>query len=259
MKKPSCYISLSRHIVFASLMMIFGGGAGAATFQTFMDNEPGFLTAVGPGKIVKTEDFSTATNMTPVAPAGGSPDVWNGFTVEVYGSNSPAYGGSRYCFDLGGPSCINWNASAPHIRGLYGDFNGPNLGLSIKPDNHVIAFSFDFVDWNDYGQRSEFIVIASDGSATTVTGPVNPGGAPPKKFGVTLSAADISAGRYITEIRWVGVAGNPEVVGFYNFKTVTNPVLASSISPVPSLSTWATVFLSFILFAVAIFNRRRHF
>ena len=102
-------------------------------------------------------------------------------------------------------------------------------------------------------------MIASDGSATTVTGPVNPGGAPPKKFGVTLSAADISAGRYITEIRWLGVAGNPEVVGFYNFKTVTNPVLASSISPVPSLSTWATVFLSFILFAVAIFNRRRHF
>ena len=143
---------------------------------------------------------------------------------------------------------------------MYGDFNGPDLGLSIKPDNQVIAgFSFDFVDWNDFGQRSEFIVIASDGSTTTVTGPVNPGGAPSQKFGVTLSAADIAAGRYITEIRWVGVPGNSEVVGFYNFKTFTNPVLASSINPVPSLSTWAIVLLALMVLAVAVLNQRRRF
>ena len=219
----------------------------AATFQTFVDDESGFMAALGPATVVKTENFASAADLSPVAPAAGAPDVWNGFTAQVYGSGGPYYGGARYCQDLGGSNCIYWNSSAPRIPGLYGDF-GPGLGISLKPASPTIAaISFDFIDWNDGGQRSDLTVIASDGSTTTVTGPTNPYNAPPKKFGVVLSAADIAAGRYITELRWMGLPNSSEVVGFYNVKTFTNPVLESSVKPVPSLSAWALALLSLLM------------
>ena len=223
----------------------------AATFQTFVDDESGFMAALGPATVVKTENFASAADLSPVAPAAGAPDVWNGFTAQVYGSGRPYYGGARYCQDLGGRTCINWNSSAPRIPGLYGDF-GPGLGISLKPASPTIAaIRFDFIDWNDGSQRSDLTVIASDGSTTTVTGPTNPSKAPPKKFGVVLSAADIAAGRYITELRWMGLPNNSEVVGFYNVKTFANPVLESSVKPsvkpVPSLSAWALALLSLLM------------
>ena len=223
------------------------GSVHAATFLTFVDDEPGFLAAIGPATVIKTETFASAADLAPVAPAAGAPDVWNGFTAQVYGSGGPYFGGARYCQDLGGSNCINWNSSTPRIPGLFGVF-GPGLGISLKPANPTIAaISFDFVDWNDFSQRSDLTIIASDGSTTTVTGPTNPSGAPPKKFGVVLSAADIAAGRYITELRWMGLPNKKEAVGFYNVKTFTNPLLDSSIKEVPSLSEWALALLSLLM------------
>jgi hypothetical protein len=74
-----------------------------------------------------------------------------------------------------------------------------------------------------------------------------------------LSAADIAAGRYITELRWMGLPGKSEVVGFYNVKTFTNPVLESSVEPVPSLSAWALALLSlFMIGMVAVKGWRKN-
>jgi hypothetical protein len=233
-------------------------GAQAATFQTFVNDSAGFLAAIGPGTVVQTEDFASAVDMQPVAAAAAAPDVWNGFTVQVIGPGTGPYQPSRYCASLNSASCISWNVNAPAVPGIYGAFSSaPDAGLSIKPASSTIAgFSFDFSDWNDFGQRSQFEVLASDGTSTLVTGPSNPAGAPPMSFGVTLSPADIAAGRYVTEIRWLGLPGQSEVVGFYNFKVYTNPVLTSPAA-VPTLSGWALLLLSAGMAGGLALSRRR--
>ena len=58
----------------------------------------------------------------------------------------------------------------------------------------------------------------------------NAGGAPPQTFGVALSSADIAAGKYITEIKWYGLPGQAEVVGFWEFSLFTNQNLESVAS-----------------------------
>ena len=236
----------------ALAILILPHTTNAATFLTFVDNPSGFSAAIGSGSIVLTEDFSTAVNGNFIPDQGASPDVWNGFTVGMIGDGSgPSYGKSKYCSNLQGAGCITWNSNAPAVPGIYGSFGGfglVNNGISIKPTaNNVGGFSFDFTDWNDSGQRSQFQVLASDGTSTTVTGPVNPANYPPQTFGVTLSPADLAAGRYITEIQWLGTPSNAEVVGFYNFKTFTNPVISDSFKPVPSLSTLMLALLSMSL------------
>lgn len=132
---------------------------------------------------------------------------------------------------------MSWNASSPQVPGIYGSVgSGDAIGISFQPTTDTIAgFSFDFVDWNDGGERSYFIVIASDGTETIVSGPANAWDAPPQNFAATLSAADIAEGKYIQEIRLVGVAPDgSEVVGFYNFRLLSNPLLDSAPSDTPS-------------------------
>ncbi|WP_298435398.1 hypothetical protein [Ottowia sp.] len=248
--------SVSRGFV-AAVALLLTHGAQAATFLTFLDDQAGFMSAIGSGTVVRTEDFSTVVDGQLVAAESASPDVWNGFTVQVIGNGTSYYSPSKYCTALNSASCINWNSQTPAVPGIYGAFaNPPEAGLSIKPLSSTIAgFSFDFSDWNDLGQRSEFLVLASDGTSTLVTGPSNPPGAPPKNFGVTLAPADIAAGRYLTEVRWVGVSGQSEVVGFYNFKTYTNPVLTPA--PVPALSGWMLMLLSAGCAGLLEMSRRR--
>jgi hypothetical protein len=244
-------------LAVAAAALLVAPGAQAATFLTFVDDPAGFMAAVGPGTVVQTEDFATAVNAQPVAAESASPDVWNGFTVQVIGPGTGPYQPSKYCAQLNSASCINWNVNAPAVPGIYGAFSSaPDAGLSIKPSSSTIAgFSFDFSDWNDGSQRSQFQVLASDGTSTLVTGPSNPWNAPPQNFGVTLSPADIAAGRYVTEIRWLGAPGQSEVVGFYNFKTFTNPVL-TPVAPVPALSGWALLLLSGLAGGLALSRRR---
>ncbi|MDZ7583787.1 MAG: choice-of-anchor U domain-containing protein, partial [Thiobacillus sp.] len=235
-RSPRALRSLALGIViYTALLSIPTTSVQAATFLTFVDDYAGFEAAVGAGSVVSSENFATAVNGTPVGPAG-SPDTWNGFTASAYGTGTGPYGASKYCTDLSAATCINWNTSTPAMAGIYGSVGtGPTIGISFKPTSNTIAgFSFDFVDWNDGGQRSEFVVIASDATETVVTGPINAWNAPPQNFAVTLSTADIAAGKYITEIRLVGVAGQAEVVGFYNFKFLTNPVLESGYTVTPS-------------------------
>lgn len=252
-------------VVCTALLSIPITNVQAATFLTFVDDYAGFEAAVGAGSVVTSENFATAVNGTLVGPAG-SPDTWNGFTASVYGTGPRPYGDSKYCTDLSAATCINWNTSTPAVAGIYGSVGtGPTIGISFKPTSNTIAgFSFDFVDWNDGGQRSEFVVIASDATETVVTGPINAFNAPPQNFAVTLSTADIAAGKYITEIRLVGAAGNSEVVGFYNFKFLTNPVLESGYTvtggaaSIPTLSEWALLMLAGLmgLFGMAQVRRR---
>ena len=205
--------------------------AHAATFVTFVDDQPGYLAAIGAGTVTTNEDFSGSVDQQPIG-AAGTPDIWTGFTVEAYGpNNASTYSPSRYCQALNQGTCIYWNGAVPAVPGVYGAVTS-GFGVSFKPTSPTIAgMSFDFVDWNDGGLRSELVLLASDGSTTTVSGSANPSGAPPQTFGVTLSPADIAAGIYITEMRWVGLTANDEVVGFYNVRTYTNPVI-TNVPPV---------------------------
>ncbi len=221
----------------------------AASFQTFLDDEAGFMAALGAdAKLVATEDFSSATNDALVAAETAAPDVWNGFTARVIGSGQSPWGASKYCLDLS--TCVSWNSSTPAVPGIYGGFNTPAVGISIVPTlDHIVGFSFDFIDWNDGSLRSEFVIVASDGTSIPVSGPVNPGSAPPQTFGIALSAADIKAGITIEEIRWVGTASGSEIVGFYDFRTYTAHEV-DSVKAVPVLPFWALVVLSgFVLHA----------
>ncbi|ARU04568.1 hypothetical protein CCO03_07650 [Comamonas serinivorans] len=221
------------------------GGAHAATFQTYVDDMPGFLAAVGPVSVVTVEDFRSVTANTSVG-APGHPDTWNGFTAEVYLSATTGYGSyfmygyPNYCTALNGTGCIDWNPNVA-VPGLRGSMSNGS-GVSLKPTSNVIAgISFDVIDWNDIvANRSVLHIFASDGSTTTVTGPAQASGAPPQSFGVKLSQADIDNGLYVSEIRWVGnnVPGqenefqNNEAVGFFNVRTYSNPNLLANGLPV---------------------------
>ena len=229
--------TIGRGLVIASLA--WSAQSQAATFLTFVDDQPGFLTAIGSGTTVATEDFSTVVDGQLLGPQG-SPDAWNGFTVETYGTGSGLiYGPSKYCTLLNSPACVGWNVSTPAVPGIYGSVAEPTGGLLFKLTSPTIAaVSFDFVDWNDGSERSQLIATASDGTETVVQGPTNAPGAPPQTFGVTLSPADIAAGIYVTQIRWVGLVGGSEVVGFYDFKTYTNPVITNT-PPVANPDTYA--------------------
>lgn len=235
-------------------LLFSAAAASAATFQTFVDDEPGFQAALGSATVVRSENFATAVDQAQVAAAGASGDVWNGFTINKFGSGGQL-GGSRYCTDLGGPNCVNWNPTTPRVPGLFGDM-APNAGVSIKPTVSTTAgMSFSFVDWNDGAQKSALTILASDGTSTVVTGPTNPDGAPPKTFGVVLSQADLAAGRYITELRWLGIPAQPqsEAVGFYNFRSFSNSRLESTTPrAVPSLQAWAVMILGGLLALIAV-------
>jgi hypothetical protein len=219
------------------LMFSWTMGSHAATFSTFIDDQPGFLSAIGSGTIATHEDFSSSVNLKPIGSAG-NPDIWNGFTVEAYGPNTgTSWSPSKYCQNLSSGSgtsnlseeCLFWNSEAPAVPGIYAAVNLDN-GISFKLANSAIAaFSFDFVDWNDAFERSDLRIFASDGTSTTVSDPTNIFDAPPQKFGVTLSPADIAAGLYIKEIRWMGIDAMGEVVGFYNFQTYTNPKIQNNL------------------------------
>lgn len=218
------------------LMFSWTMGSHAATFSTFIDNQPGFLSAIGSGTIATHEDFSSSVNLKPIGSAG-NPDIWNGFTVEAYGTNTGTdWSPSKYCQALNSGAgasdfskeCLFWNTKAPAVPGIYAAVNLDN-GISFKLANSAIAaFSFDFVDWNDVFERSNIRVFASDGTSTIVSDPTNIFDAPPQKFGVTLSPDDIAAGLYIKEIRWMGIDALGEVVGFYNFQTYTNPKIKNN-------------------------------
>ncbi|MDO9140563.1 MAG: hypothetical protein Q7U38_09585, partial [Methylobacter sp.] len=219
-------------LMFAVMFLSGEAMASSSTFHTFIDDYSGFQNAVGLNAVTYTENLSAAVNEKVVG-SPSEPDEWNGFTVSTFGVGEPAWGYSKYCTNLS--VCINWNASVPAVAGIYGSVDGQqNLGISFKPTRNTMAgFSFDFVDWNDEWQRSQFVILASDGSQTVVTGPTNPNGAAPQNFAVTLSKEDLDAGKYITEIRLVGFETNAEVVGFYNFRFLTNPTLEA----VPSTDT----------------------
>lgn len=228
--------------------------AVAATFQTFVDDEPGFLAAIGSGTVSTLEDFSSATDMQAIG-AAGSPDAWNGFTIEAFGLNSGTnWSPSKYCQQLNyqntpttvAGSCIYWNTMVPATPGVYAAVNLDN-GISFKPATPTTAaFSFDFVDWNDQAIKSDLIILASDGTSTVVSGPINPASAPPQTFGVTLSPSDIAAGLYIQEMRWIGTDAIGEVVGFYNIKTHTNPVITNN-PPVANPDTYPMPTQPFVL------------
>lgn len=219
------------------LMFSWTMGSHAATFTTFIDDQPGFLSAIGSGTIATNEDFSSSVNLKPIGSAG-NPDIWNGFTVEAYGPNTGTeWSPSKYCQALNSGSgasdfsqeCLFWNTKAPAVPGIYAAVNLDN-GISFKLANSAIAaFSFDFVDWNDIFERSNLRIFASDGTSTIVSDSTNIFDAPPQKFGVTLSPADIAAGIYIKEIRWMGIDALGEVVGFYNFQTYTNPKILNNL------------------------------
>lgn len=232
-----------------SLFAALAPSSHAATFETFVDDMPGFMDAIGHASVSTTEDFSSVVADYPVSTDPASPDSWNGFTVSTLGAGTSPWGASKYCAKLNALGCVDWNSSTPGVPGIYGGF-APDVGLSIKPaSNNIAGFSFDFIDWNDLAERSYLVVSASDGTEVEVHGTANPSDHPPQTFAVTLSPTDLAAGRYITEIRWVSVT-NPmfdgEVVGFYNFKTYTNP----NIQPVavPTLGHW-TLLLSAALLA----------
>lgn len=215
MKKLSAYIAM----FFYSLTSV------AATFDTYLDDVSGYQAAAGSLSRLYFENFSSVTSNSPIT---GTTN-WNGFQIGLYNGGSNAWGGSSYTTSLQGS--IGWNPSAPNLPGVYaavGNNGVTGTGISFTPLTNTIAgMSFDFVDWNDGGQRSVFVITASDGSSIVVAGPTNISGAPPQNFGVKLSAADIAANRYITGIHWYGLPNNAEVVGFWNFSLFTNANLDS--------------------------------
>ncbi len=228
----------------------------AATFRTFLNDQAGMAAAMGPASLVTQESFAGVVDGQLLT---ATPDPWNTFTVELIGSGVGGFGASKYCSDLGSSSCINWNLATPRVPGIFGAFNGPGIGISIKLSSPTIAgFSFDFTDWNDFGERSYFEIVASDGSTVAVHGQAQPPNAPPQNFGVALSAADIAAGVYIQEIRWIGMPGEDEIVGFYHFATYTNPVLAPRpVQPVPTTSAGGLALLTVVITGMALYLRRR--
>ena len=240
--------------------------ARAATFRTFLNDPGGMTAAMGPSSIRTQETFATVVDGQLLTAA---PDAWNSFTVELIGSGTalPEWGPSRYCQNLSAPSCIWWNSNATPLPGVYGVFDGSGTGISIKLSTPTIAgFSFSFTDWNDPSdgvtlmERSYFEVVASDGTTVAVHGAPQPADAPPQTFGVALSAADIAAGVYLREIRWVGVPGpnGAEVVGMYHFATFTNPVLAPRpVQAIPTLSPSGLALLSVSMAGIFLLLRRR--
>lgn len=240
----------------------------AATFRTFLNDPAGMAAAMGPRSLQEVETFASAVDGRLLS---ATPDAWNSFTIEVIGSGTvaavPAWGASHYCANLSSASCIYWNANATSVPGVYSVFDGPGTGVSIKLSSPTVAgFSFSFTDWNDPAdgvtpmERSYFEVLASDGTTVQVHGAPQPINAPPQSFGVALSAADIAAGVYLREIRWVGAPTTvgSEVVGFYHFATFTNPVLAPRpAEPIPALSAPGLLLLSVSMAGIFLCTRRK--
>lgn len=226
----------------------------AANLSTFLDDPSGLTAAIGPAAIATAESFSTAVDGAAVPAA---PTSWNGFTAQIIGAgSSAAWGISTYCQSLS--LCIPWNTGTPATAGIYGVVDGPGVGISFKPkSNAVVGFSFDFSDWNDIAPRSEFKVIASDGTVTTVNGPIHAPNAPPQNFGVALSPADIAAGVHVQEIRWIGLPGQTEVVGFFNVRTFLHPALMPT-QPIPTLSHGGLLVVSLSMASMFWILRRRH-
>ncbi|WP_326543431.1 hypothetical protein [Pseudorhodoferax sp.] len=263
-----CATKLQRLLSVAALSTSLLSAGHAATFQTFLNDPTGMAAAMGPRSLQKVETFAGAVDGRLLS---ATPDPWNSFTIELIGSGTipavPAWGASHYCANLSSTSCIYWNANATPVPGVYGVFDGPSTGVSIKLSSPTVAgFSFSFTDWNDpidgvtLMERSYFEVLASDGSTVQVHGAPQPVNAPPQSFGVALSAADIAAGVYLREIRWVGMPTTVgrEVVGFYHFATFTNPVLAPKpVEPIPALSAPGLLLLSVSMAGIFLFTRRK--
>ena len=196
--------------------MLFPLTVSAAIFDTYFDDISGYQAAAGSLSRLYFEDFSSINVNTLIT----GPTNWNGFTIDLYNGGNCDYGCSTYSTNLGAD--IWWNSSAPNVKGVYADV-GPGTGLSFTPlENTIAGMSFSFVDWNDFYQRSTFLITASDNTSTVLAGPTNGSDAPPQNFGVKLSASDIAAGRFITGIKWYGLASASEVVGFWNFNLFTN-------------------------------------
>ncbi|MBD9581861.1 IPTL-CTERM sorting domain-containing protein [Delftia sp. DLF01] len=220
----------------------------AATFLTFVDNQPEFLKSIGSGTIATEEDFKTAVDLKPIGNST-APDSWNGFTVTAYGPNrGNSWSPSKYCRSLDSgkgdqdtiKSCLWWNTATPSDSGIFAAVNIDN-GISLKPvDVTTAAFSFDVVDWNDFSERSHLIITTSDGTSTVVSGPINKTHFSPQNFGVTLAPKDIAAGLYIKEILWIGKDISGEVVGFYNIRTYTNPVI-TNLPPIANPDSYTMV------------------
>ncbi|WP_326540006.1 hypothetical protein [Pseudorhodoferax sp.] len=252
-----------------ALTVLAAPAVQAATFRTFLNDPSGMAAAMGPRSTQTTETFAGVVDGKLLT---ATPDPWNSFTIELVGTGTspsrPDFIASRYCANLSAPSCIYWNANATQVPGVFGVFDSPGTGVSIKLSSPTIAgFSFSFTDWNDPSdgtgavmeERSYFEVFASDGSMVEIHGAPQLPNAPPQTFGVALSAADIAAGVYLREIRWVGVPGAPpEVVGFYHFATFTNPVLVPPpIEAIPTLSAPGLLLLSASMAGIFLFLRRR--
>ena len=197
-------------------VLLFPLTISAASFDTYLDDVAGYQAAAGSLSRLYFEDFSSVNVNTPIT----GPTNWNGFTIDLHNGGDCGWGCSFFSTNLA--TSIDWNTSTPVVKGVYAD-SGTGTGISFTPlVNTIAGLSFSFVDWNDGGQRSTFLITANDGTSTVVAGPTNGSNAPPQNFGVKLSAADIAAGRYITGIKWYGLPNDSEVVGFWNFNLFTN-------------------------------------
>lgn len=240
--------------------------AHAATFRTFLNDPVGMAAAMGPRSQQARETFAGVVDGQLI---DTTPDLWNTFSVEVIGTGMspprPTWGASRYCVILNATGCIDWNNNGVSVPGVYAVFDDAGTGVLFKLTAPTVAgFSFSFTDWNDPSdgttleERSYFQVVASDGSTVDVHGAPQPANAPPQTFGVALSDADIAAGVYLREIRWIGLPGKAEVVGFYHFATFTNPLLAPApVSPIPTLSLPGLALLSVSMAGIFVLLRRR--
>jgi hypothetical protein len=200
---------------FFLAVLLFPLTVSAAIFDTYLDDISDYQAAAGSLSRLYFEDFSSVNANTLIT----GPTNWNGFTIDLYNGGNCVFGCSQYSTNL--RADISWNSSAPNVKGVYADV-GPDTGLSFTPlVNTIAGMSFSFVDWNDFSQRSTFLITASDNTSTIIAGPTNGSNAPPQNFGVKLSASDIAAGRYITGIKWYGLS-TTEVVGFWNFSLFTN-------------------------------------
>lgn len=262
------------HKTFASIVgalacavgMLTAPAAQAATFRTFLNDPAGMAAAMGPRSQQAHETFAGVVDGQLI---DTTPDLWNTFSVEVIGSGvyPPQlwWGATRYCAVLNAIGCIDWNNNGVSVPGVYAIFDDAATGVLFKLTTPTVGgFSFSFTDWNDPSdgttleERSYFQVVASDGTTVDVHGAPQPANAPPQTFGVALSDADIAAGVYLREIRWIGLPGKAEVVGFYHFATFTNPVLAPPpVSPIPTLSVPGLALLSASMAGIFVLLRRR--